>query len=810
MQTVVQDVRYAVRLLLRSPGFACTSLIVLALAIGANVAIFSAVKGVLIAPLPYPDPDRLVRLFEENPTTPHFPLAPADFRDYRAELRTFEGIAAFLRNDLQLADGERPEQFRGMQVTAGFFKVLGWRPTVGREFEPNDEITGNNDVVMVSHGLWMRKFGGRADVVGDTVRLSGRVYRIVGVVPANFQHVGGTYNSYAHGEPVDVWTVMTVPRDENPRHRFSHYFNVVGRIRPGVSWSSMEEDLRSTGALVAKRYPVPNSQWVSRAVPLKDEIVGRAESTLVALAGAAGAVLLLACVNVAGLLLGRAAGRAREMGVRAALGATRARLARQLLIESGVLAAIGGTLGVILAYAAVVALARYGPADTPRLQAIAVDTEVLLYSVTATALSALLFGLAPALHLARGDVGGTVKQGGRSIAGPAKQRLRQLLAVAEVALAFVLVVSGGLLLRSFVALLNTPPGFRAQGVITASLELPVARYETNAQAADFFGRALDGLRAVPGVREVGFGSDLPWTGYDENTSFTIVGRAVTDGDEPEARYHFVTPGYMASTGIPIVAGRDVTTADRLDAPPVIFLNEAAARKYWTMPQAAIGARVNLWGKVRTVAGVIGDVRDVPWDAQAVPALYFPQAQNWYPQRMFLIARVDVEPSSAIDPIRRAIANLDPQLPLANVRPLDAVAAAAMATRRLTLWLVGTFAITALVLAVVGIYGLMAQAVAQRAQEFGIRQALGATRLDILRTVLSGAAILTVAGVTAGLVLSLASTRLLASLLYGVTAADPVTFVSVSASLLTTALLASYLPARRATRVSPASALRASE
>jgi predicted permease len=810
MQTLVQDVRYAVRLLRRSPGFASTTILVLALAIGANAAIFSAVKGILITPLPYPDPDGLVRLFEENPTTPHFPMAPADFRDYRAELGTFSGLAAYLRNDLQLAEGDRPEQLRGMQVTAGFFKVLGWQPAAGREFEQNEEIAGNDDVVILSHGLWMRRFGGSPDVVGRTVRLSGRVYRIVGVVPAGFQHVGGTYNSYGHGEPVDVWSVMKVPRDDNPRHRFSHYFNVVGRLRPGVAWPAMEEDLRSIGALVAKRYPSPNSRWVSRAVPLKDEIVGTAESTLVALSGAAGAVLLLACVNVAGLLLGRASDRVREIGVRAALGATRSRLARQLLIESVVLASMGGVLGVTLAYSAVAALGRYGPADTPRLQSIAMDGGVLLYSVTATMLSALLFGLVPALQLARAGVGATLKQGGRAVAGPAHRRIGQLLAAAEVALAFVLVVSGGLLLRSFTSLLNTQPGFRPEGAFTASIELPTARYETSAQGTDFFGRALVRIRAIPGVRDAAFGSDLPWTGYDENTGFSIVGRRSGSDDGPEARYHFLTPGYVASTGIPIVAGRDLAASDVPGAPLVVLLNESAARKYWTTPEAAVGARLTLWGAPRTVAGIIGDVRDVPWDAQAVPALYFPQAQSWYPQRMFLVARADVAPASLIEPIRRAIASIDPQLPLARVRPLEAVAGAAMAARRLTLWLVGTFAITALFVAVVGIYGLMAQAVGQRRHEFGIRQALGATRLDILRMVLSGAAVLTVGGITAGLALSLASTQLLASLLYGVSAADPATFACVTALLLTTALLASYLPARRATRVSAASALRTAD
>ncbi|MEO6238638.1 MAG: ABC transporter permease, partial [Vicinamibacterales bacterium] len=475
MQTLVQDVRYGIRVLMRSPFFAATAILILALSIGANAAVFSAVSGMLVAPLPYPSPDRLVRIFEENPTTPHFPMAPADFRDYRSGLRTFDGIAAYIRNDLQIADGDRPEQLRGMQVTSGFFKVVGVLPAIGREFEPQEEVTGNDDVVVLSHSLWMRRFNGDPAVVGRPVRLSGRTFRIVGVLPAGFQHVGGTYRSYAHGEPVDVWSVMKVPRDEKPQDRYSHYFNVVARLRPGVSWTVMADDLRATGRGVAQRFPEPGSQWVARAVPLKDEIVGTAQSTLLALSWTAAAVLLLACINVAGLLLGRASGRASEMGVRAALGATRARLARQLLIESLVLAAAGGAAGIALAFAAVAALARYGPADTPRLQDIAVDSSVLLYTATATTVCALVFGLVPAWQLARSGAGAAMKSAGRSVVGSPHQRLRQVLVCSQVALAFVLIVSSGLLLRSFISLLRSDPGFRPDGAITASLELPTAR-----------------------------------------------------------------------------------------------------------------------------------------------------------------------------------------------------------------------------------------------------------------------------------------------------------------------------------------------
>jgi putative ABC transport system permease protein len=440
----------------------------------------------------------------------------------------------------------------------------------------------------------------------------------------------------------------------------------------------------------------------------------------------------------------------------------------------------------------------------PRLQMIRVDGDVLIFTVAVTILSAALFGLAPAVRLARGGVAGTLKESGRAIAGLANQRMRRGLAAAQVALAFVLAVSSGLLLRSFVSILTTNPGFVADGVLTASVELPSARYP-NSTVGAFYRRARERLAALPGVRAVAFSSDLPWTGYDENTGFDIVGRA-RDTQGPEARYHFITPGYLRATGTPLVAGRELTPSDGAEAPRVVLLNESAARKYWATPGAAVGATLELWGEERTVAGVIGDVRDMPWHERAAPALYFPHEQQAQ-SRMLLLLRADGDLSSIVPAIRRALGEMDPELPLAEVRPLDAVANAAIATRRLTLWLVGAFGTTALLLAVVGIYGVMAQAVGQRRHEFAVRQALGATRAEIARMVLSSAAVIAFSGLTVGLLLALLATRLLDSLLYGVTAIDPATFATVAAVLLVAAAAASYLPARRATTISTAAALR---
>jgi putative ABC transport system permease protein len=524
------------------------------------------------------------------------------------------------------------------------------------------------------------------------------------------------------------------------------------------------------------------------------------------LSGAAFAMLLLACVNVAGLLLGRSASRSREIGTRAAIGATSWQIARQLLTESVVLASAGGTLGIAIAFGAVRALSRFGPADMPRLQMIAVDAEVLATTVAATLASALIVGLAPALRLAKASLSDALKEGSRTTAA-GHQRTGRALAGTEVALAFVLVVSSGLLLRSFAKMVNKDPGFQPTGAITASVELPTAKYDATASVA-FFRRAAERIRALPGIKEVAFTSDLPWTGYNENTGFDIVGRQFPDGDGPGARYHFLTPGYAKATGTPVVAGRDAGPEDQKEAPLVVLINEAAARKYWPTPQAAVGARLNIWGRERTVAGVLGDVNDLPWQDRAAPAVYYPQAQQWYPQPMSLVARVDGDPTKTVDAIRSALREIDPELPLANVRPLETVAAGALATRRLTLWLVAAFGVTALLLAVVGVYGVMAQTVGQRRQEFGIRQALGATRADIVKLVFSSAAGMTIGGLAIGVALAVGSTRLLMSLLYGVTPLDLPTFVAVAAVLVTAAAGAIYLPARRATRISAMTALRA--
>ena len=594
--------------------------------------------------------------------------------------------------------------------------------------------------MILSHALWKRRFNGDSGIVGRPVRLSGRMFRVIGVLPDGFQHVGGTYRTYGHGEAVDVWSVLTVPRDDGPQHRYSHYFNVVGRVRAGVSRSAMDEDLHRTAQIVATRYPSPNSPWTSRAVPLKEEIVGTSESTLVALSGAVTVVLVLACVNVAGLLLGRAAARSREIGVRAALGATRMRLTTQLLIESVVLAGAGGAIGVGFAYGAVAALGRFGPADTPRLAAIAVDGPVLLYALSATVFSALLFGLAPALQLVTHRIGRDAEAGGRRVAGSRHQRTRRALAAVEVALAFVLVVSSGLLLRSFMAMVDANPGFRPEGAITASVELPIARYDED--SCDGVLHSCGRARSIaPGRarRDLHVGSAVDRLRREHGLLRSSAGSSPSATDRRRATTSS-RRGTRHATGTPLVAGRDLSPSDVKDAPLALLVNESAARKYWKTRRRG---RRGAGGSVGTTSG--------RWSASSATSATCPGTSARCPRCIFRSRRRGTRSAcswsrgptsiraSLVEPMRRALSEIDPELPLANVKALEAVAGAAVATRRLTLWLVATFGVTALFLAVVGIYGVMTQVVGERMQEFGVRQALGATRGDILRLVMSSGA-----------------------------------------------------------------------
>ncbi|MFL6276642.1 MAG: ABC transporter permease [Blastocatellia bacterium] len=808
MHTIIQDLRYGLRLLLKRPGFTFVAIITLALGIGANTAIFSVVNGVLLKPLPYPHPEQLVRVFESSRTQPRFPMAPGNFLDYRDQNTTLENLALYTRNDLELALGDRPEQLSGMRVSADFFATLGFQPLLGREFSRADEAPDNTHAVILSHGLWQRRFGSDPNVIGQVVPLSGEPFTVVGVMPPGVQHVGGDYRSTPHGESVDVWWPMELST-KSPR--FAHFTNTVGRMKAGVTSDQAEADFNVIAGRLAEQYPNTNSGWQIRVRPLHQEIVGRARTTLLVLLGAVAFVLLIACVNVANLMLARATTREREMAVRASLGAGRMRLVRQLLTESLLIAVLGGAAGLLLAGWLIDALIALGPSQLPRLQAVKMDWQILGFTLAVTLLTGLLFGLVPAWQGAKLNLNELLKEGGRGGTGGARQRrLRNVLVAAEVALALILMVGAGLLLRSFVKLQQIDPGFNPEGVLTMKLTLPLARYPKSEPTVAFYKSLIERVAALPGVEGVGASSDLPWSGYDENAGFDIEGKTFPPEQGPEARFHFVTPEYFHTVGVPLVAGRWFDANDVRGKPIVILINESMAQRYWP-GEAAVGKRITFADKPKeddwmSVVGIVGDVKDFPDSPEAHPAFYWLHAQM-AAREMFLAIRTNGKPLGLADSVRREVAALDKDLAVSDVKALDQVAGAALAGQRFTLLLVGLFALTALTLAAVGIYGVMAYLVAQRTHEIGIRIALGAQTGKVLRIVIGQGMRMALAGIGIGLGAALALTRLMASLLFGVAPTDPLVFIGIALLLMLVALLACYVPARRAARTDPMVALR---
>jgi len=804
-----QDLRFGLRMLRKNPGFTAIAVFTLALGIGANTAIFSVVNGVLLKPLPYPEPERLARVFQSITNFPKAPMAPADFRDYRERNTTFESLAGYFRQDLELAQEERAERLTGMRASSGYFRTLGFQPTLGREFTREEEIPDESAVVILSHGLWRRRFDGDPTIVGKTIRLSGKSYTVVGVAPAGLQHVGGGYRPLPHGESVDIWWPMRL--GEN-RPRDAHIVNVIGRLKPGVTRPQAEAEFDLIAARLAEQYPGHYREAKTLTQPLREEIVEGSRRTLLLLLAAVFLVLLIACVNVANLTLARAASREREIAVRLALGAGRARIVRQLLVESLTLAAMGALLGLLLAKLSINALVRLGPEQLPRLQMISLDGRILAFTLLISLLTGLLFGMAPALQSLKLNLNESLKEGGRAASsGRRQRRTRGALVVAEVALALALLLGAGLLMRSFLKLQRTDPGFNPEGVLTMSVVLSGARYAYGEPQISFLKRLVERVSALPGVRSAGVTSDLPWTGYQNDGGFKVEGKPLPPDQMAHAQFHFISADYIRTIGAPLLSGRWFDARDTLKSQPVILINQAMARKYWP-GEDAVGKRITFGdgaGKDEDwtqVVGVIGDVKDYPNSARAEPAFYWPVTQRPFPE-MSLAIRADKDPLSLVEAVRREVRALDREMPISEVKTLETVAAAAVAGRRFTLTLVGVFALTALALAGIGIYGVTSYLVANRTHEIGIRIALGANSFDILKLALRQGMTLALAGVGAGLALAFAATRLMVNLLYGVGATDPATFVAVPLFLIGVAFAACYLPARRATKVDPMVALR---
>jgi len=815
-ETVAQDIRYAIRQLVQNPGFTVIITLTLALSIGANSAIFSVIDAVLLKSLPYPEADRLMRIYTSNDAFPRFPLNPWDFHDFRARNRSFESIAAYLHADAQLSGSGNPERLSGFGITAGYFHTLGLKPEIGREFDASAEIPGNEKQVILSDRLWRSRFGADPAILGRKITLERMPYTVVGVMPPGTAHPGNSYRAVAFGNSVDIWRPF--PFGGDPSNRGSHFMDGIGRLKTGVQPKQAQAELNAIMTQLGREHD-GDVGWTVHTIPLYDDIVGANQRMLYVLLCAVGMVLLIACANAANLLLARAASRQREIAVRLALGAPRSRLIRQMLTESLLIALLGGSLGGLLAIEGVKVLVSLLPADFPRASEIHVNAAVFGFTFLISILTGVLFGLAPALQASRLDPKQGLHEGSRSAMGGAGQRrLRSILVIAEVSLACVLLIGAGLMLRSFLNQLQQNPGFQPQHVLTASLSLPDAQYKTSESSTQFYSRLSAGLASMPGVESEGIGSDLPWTGYDDNAGFTIEGKQPAPHEEFHGRYHAASENYFKALGIPLLQGRFFTQSDTKDAPPVWIINHAMAARYWPN-EDAVGKRITFADKPTpkdwvTIIGVVGDVKDKPNSLGAEPAFWWPLPQAWsaFPQ-MSLVVRSkvvssDTDPRLLVDAVRQQVKQLDPALALADVKLMDQIADAGIATPRFAFFLVGLFAALAIILAAIGTYGVISYSVSQRIPEFGLRLALGAPPAGLLRLVIAQAAQLALAGTVLGIVAALTLARVLRSLIYNVSPADPLTFIAVGLMVISIALLACYIPARRATRANPMIALRA--
>jgi predicted permease len=811
LENLWHDLRYTLRTFAKSPGFAVVIVLTLALSIGANSAIFSVINGVLLRPLPYPQADRIVRIFFSSDTYPKFPLNPFDFLDFRHGNRSFESIAAFTRGDLQLSDSGQPVRLAAFRVTAGYFRVLGLRPARGREFNTKDELPGNGQVVILSDRVWRSRFAADPNIVGRKIILDSQPFTVAGVMPQGVDHPGNGYHAVAYGDTVDVWWPFTF--EGNSANRGSHYLEGIGRLKTGLTSGKAQAEMNLLVSQLEHEHPKTYTGWRVLVIPLYREIVGPTQRMLLVLLGTVALVLLIACANAANLLLARATARQREIAVRSALGAGRSRLIRQMLAESLVIALFGGAFGATIAVAGVRGLVSLLPATFPRANAIHVNAVVFLFTLLVSLATGLLFGLAPALQASRTDLQQGLREGGRgSTSGGSHVLLRSVLVVSEVSLACILLIGAGLMLRSFVNLLQTDPGFRTQHVLTASVSLPLAQYKTGEAAARFSDQLVQNLNAIHGVEAAGAGTDLPWTGYDENAGgWTIEDKKPAPNEESHARYHAATPDYFRALGIPLIRGRFFTERDNKITPQVLIINASMAKRYWPHGDA-LGKRITFSDTPKekdwmTIVGIVGDVKDAPNSKGAESAFWWPFLQQQPSSDLSLVIRGDSDPALLVSQLRVAVRRLDPALAVADIRLMDQIADASVATPRFGLFLVGLFAALALTLAAIGIYGVISYSVSQRTHEFGMRIALGAQSWDVLGLVLAQGVKLAILGVGVGVICALALARILGNLLYEVSPADPVTFAAVSLGAMAIAVLACYVPARRATEADPMVALR---
>ncbi len=803
-----QDVRYALRMLVKNPAFTAVAVIALALGIGANTAIFSVVNAVLLRPLPFKNPGQLVMVWE-NAAHLGFPKdtpSPANFLDWQKQAQSFAGMAATAERSFNLTGLGEPERLEGRRVSANLFDLLGVRVLVGRTFVTDDDRPGTH-VVLLSYSLWQRRFGSDPSVIGQALSLNGESYTVVGVMPRLVQLPG--YSSRND----QLWVPIAFSQEEASQ-RGNHFLEVIARLKPGITLKQAQAEMETIAARLAGAYPVYNMRRGAVVVPLHEQVVGDIKPALLVLLGSVGFVLLIACANVANLLLARAAVRQKEIALRLAIGASRARLTRQFLTESVLLAIFGAGFGLLLAFAGIRILRTFIPSTISQVQTINIDGTVLIFTVLVAVLTGIAFGLAPAIHGSHLNLNDTLKEGSRDSTGGIKgHRARALLVIGEVAISFVLLIAAGLLINSFLHLRKLDLGFRPDHLLTMKVDLSEVKYPDRERRAAFFDEVIRRVRTLPGVQSAAVAGNLPLTYNGDSMTISVEGLPDPPPDQqPDVIYRVIGPAYFRTMGIPIVRGRDFTDEDKADSKDVVIISEKTAQHFWP-GQDPIGKRLKPGssrsnGPWREVIGIVKDVHQNDLIAAPKMEMYLDYRQLKSIPANALVVRTSIEPMSIARSVRNTIWSVDKDQSVADIDTMEHIVAQAVARQRFSMLLLGFFATIALLLASIGIYGVISYSVAQRTREIGIRIALGARRADVLKMTIKEALKLVGMGMMIGLVVALLLTRVIATLLYGISASDPSTFVAISLVLLVVAIVASYVPALRATKVDPVVALRA--
>jgi putative ABC transport system permease protein len=808
MSTLLKDLQYGLRMLARSPGSTAAAMIALALGIGANSAIFSVVNAVLLRPLPYKDASRLIVIWETKLSKGILQekVSPPDYRDWVEQQRVFEKIAALREQPAVLTGGQLPERVETALISPSAFELLGVKAGLGRTFLSEEAEPGRNRVALLSYGFWQRRFGGDSGVLGKKAIVDGNSLTIVGVMPRDFRLLD---------TPSELWTPYTLDAKELSQRGF-RTLRVIGRLKPGVSLEQASAEMRSIAGRIERQYADTNTGYSTKIVALRDQLVGDIGPTLWTLLGAVVFVLLIACANVASLLLARASSRDKEIVLRMALGANPARVLRQLLTESVLLAVAGGLLGLALAAWGIAMLAQFGPANLPRLAEINIDWRVMAFTLTASLATGIIFGLAPALLTVRTDLNSVLKTSGRGNTGSRTRALwRNALVTSEIASCVVLLTGAGLLIRSFLQLESVNPGFRPDHVLTMQIALPETSY-SGQKVALFYHQLVDRLQALAGTQYAGIARNLPLSGADASLNFVVENRPVESAaEQSRAKYRAASADYFAALGIPLLRGRYFDGTDGEKTPAVVIINNTMARRFWP-GEDPIGKRMKAGfdgSQWCAIVGIVGDVKHTGLDAATNAEMYYhylqipPELMGFVEGTMTLVLRTQAEPNSMVGAVRGEVQKLDPDLAVFNVKTMQDLLGGSLAQPRFRTLLLGVFACMALILAATGLYGVIAYAVTQRTNELGVRMALGAQKSDVLKMVVGEGAQLAAVGIGIGLVVAFPLMRIISRLLFGVNAADPLTFAATSSLILLVALAASYLPALKAIKVDPLVALR---